>query len=150
MRLSSCWRAALQSGASSQVAKLQCVRKLVLALNMSKTIPDHFRDPENSGALDSPTGTGESRNDACGDLLQLDVEVVDGIVERILFKARACSAVIGVASLMTSLARGRSIDEVRALDVAAEVERAGGVPPSKRHAIGMVERALAQSLSGKV
>jgi len=117
---------------------------------MTKTILDHFRAPENSGSLDSPTGTGESRNEACGDLLQIDAEVVDGVVSRIVFQARACSAVIGVASLITSRAEGRSVAEILALDIATSVEEAGGVPPSKRHAIKMVERALRQALTAKV
>ena len=117
---------------------------------MSKTILDHFRAPENFGSLDSPTGTGESRNEACGDLLQIDAEVVDGIVSRIVFKARACSAVIGVASLITSESEGCPVADVLAMDFAARVDQVGGVPPSKRHAIKMIERALHQALAAKV
>jgi nitrogen fixation NifU-like protein len=113
-----------------------------------KTIREHFCTPQNVGTLEEPTGSGEAGNEACGDVLRIDVEVSGGKVARIAFQARACSAVIGTASLVTETVRGRPVEEALTLDVTGLVDRAGGVPPSKRHAPRLVERALRAALGG--
>jgi nitrogen fixation NifU-like protein len=111
-----------------------------------KTIRDHFLNPQNSGVLENPSGSAESRNEACGDVLRIDVEVIENVVTRIVFQARACSAVIGVASLITTAALKSNVADVQSLDIQSLIEAAGGVPPSKKHAGRVVRRALSDAL----
>ncbi len=110
-------------------------------------IRQHYTQPRNVGAIKFPSGRGRAENRGCGDVLQVDVEVdASGVVVRILFLARACSAVIAMASIVTEVATGLSVDEVRALDVERMAEDAGGLPRSKAHATRVVKRALTDAL----
>ena len=70
------------------------------------------------------------------------MRIEEGRVAQATFQARACSAVIAVASLVTEALQGLEVGEARALDPAALTEAAGGLPGPKTHACGVVRRAL--------
>ena len=70
-----------------------------------------------------------------------------GAAERIgraSFQARACSAVIALASLSVEGLAGLDAAGLAALDPAVLAERAGGLPRTRRHAVLVVRRALAE------
>jgi NifU-like protein involved in Fe-S cluster formation len=114
-----------------------------------KELPDplaaHLRAPRCVGDAEPEAGRGEGRNDACGDRLVVTVaRSANGLELR--FRAQACSGVIAVASLVLAELDGRGAGEARAFDVGAAVERAGGLPPHRRHAVRVVRRALDAAL----
>ena len=106
-------------------------------------IHHHAIDPTHVGTVEDATHTVSMSNPACGDELVWTASVRDGRVERILFRARSCSAVLATASLAAEAVEGRSLEDARALDVAALMDEAGGLPPGKRHAVQLVSRSLA-------
>lgn len=108
-------------------------------------IRDHFVSPRNVGEV--PGGArGRGTSPPCGDELDLWLGIRDGRLGPVRFRARACSAVIAAASLATEALEGRTPAEARRLDLGALLEEAGGLPPGRDHARGVVERALAQAL----
>ena len=108
----------------------------------------HFLAPRNTGEVESPDGRGRGTNPACGDVLELTLRVADGRVIEARFRARACSAVIATASLVTEALRGLTLEEAAALDPARLVEAAGGLPPGRTHAPAILARAIAEALGG--
>ncbi len=115
----------------------------------SEELRKHFLEPRNSGVIEDADGVGEARNSACGDVLYLYLSVgADGLLERTTFQAKACSAVIAVASMTTEVLSGMSVEQARALDIAQLVEQAGGLPRHKAHAPRVVARALELALDG--
>ncbi len=112
------------------------------------TLEDHFRSPRSGERLAVVSGRGRSENPACGDLLEIEVRVDGGRVEDAAFRAHGCSSVIAVASLVLEAIRGAAVDEVARFDTSAAVARAGGLPPTRAHAIAVVERALREALAG--
>ncbi len=104
----------------------------------------HFDAPRNVGRLLVPALSGAAGNAACGDDLRVYAEIRSGCVARAAFQARACSAVIAVASLCIADLAGLPLERVASFDVAARVERAGGLGGPRTHAIAVVSRALAQ------
>jgi nitrogen fixation NifU-like protein len=122
------------------------VSRLARVKALPEKLRAHLADPRNVGTIADASGSGRGENAACGDVLEITVAVEAGKVERILFQARACGAVIATASLVTDLVRGLSVEEARALDVETLVREAGGVPPGRSHAPRVVERALREAL----
>ena len=120
--------------------------KLVCVSVYPEKIRQHYTAPRNVGAMEVPHGRGRAENRGCGDVLQLDVEIDDGTLVGIVFQARACSAVVALASLTTEAAKGKPVEEVRALDIEALALDAGGLPRSKAHAPRVVRRALDDAL----
>ena len=78
-------------------------------------ILDHYRRPRNKGTLPAPTSSASLRNPLCGDEVEVQVEMRDGVVADVRFSGRGCSISQASASMMTELVKGGTPDEVRAL-----------------------------------
>ena len=92
-------------------------------------ILDHYRNPRNHGTLDHPDATFEDTNPLCGDRVRMDVQFVDGRIADIRFSGRGCAISQATASMLTELAKGHTVEDVRALskdDVLEEI----GIPIS--------------------
>ena len=123
-----------------RTAKLDPVRPL------PPTLRDHFDHPRYVGRLDPPAVCGQAGNAACGDDLRLWIRVDAGRVVEAAFQARACSAVIAVASLVTEALYGADVETARELDPHGLAAAAGGLPGRKSHACDVVRRALESAL----
>lgn len=100
----------------------------------SSILLDHFQNPRNAGELPPPALTVQVMNPACGDILRLSVELVDGKVERAAFKVRGCTASIAAGSVLTELIPGRDLSELKALRAENIEEALGGLIPESKHA----------------
>ncbi|NND84136.1 MAG: SUF system NifU family Fe-S cluster assembly protein [Acidimicrobiia bacterium] len=80
-----------------------------------EVILDHFRSPRNKGTLDAPDHHGEGTNPLCGDEIQIDLAVTDGVVSDVRIDGQGCSISQASASMMTEAIKGKSIDDIRSL-----------------------------------
>ena len=80
-----------------------------------EVILDHSKSPRNFGVLDQYTCTAEGNNPMCGDQLTVYVDVKDDIVSDVSFRARGCAISVASASIMTSIIKGKTIEEVNIL-----------------------------------
>jgi nitrogen fixation protein NifU and related proteins len=78
-------------------------------------ILDHYKNPRNSGHLDSPTVTAEGVNPLCGDELQVELQIEDGMVTDLRFNGRGCAISQAAASMISDVAKGKPVEEVREL-----------------------------------
>ena len=46
----------------------------------------HFMNPHNMGEIENPSGVGVVGNPVCGDLMQIQIKVEDGILTDVKFK----------------------------------------------------------------
>jgi nitrogen fixation NifU-like protein len=77
---------------------------------------DHSKNPRNAAALDHIPDSLAHENPACGDSLKLEVTMDgEGRIRRVRFDAKGCAISTASASIMSELARGKSVEEVRAL-----------------------------------
>ena len=80
-----------------------------------EVILDHSKSPRNFGVLDQYTCTAEGNNPMCGDQLTVYVDIKDDIVSDVSYRARGCAISIASASMMTSIIKGKTIEEVNIL-----------------------------------
>jgi len=111
----------------------------------SEQVMDHYENPRNVGKLDkdaSDIGTGMVGAPACGDVMQLQIQVNDdGIIEDARFKTYGCGSAIASSSLLTEWVKGKSLDEagnIRNTDIAEEL----ALPPVKIHCSVLAEDAI--------
>ncbi|MEZ4455007.1 MAG: SUF system NifU family Fe-S cluster assembly protein [Gemmatimonadales bacterium] len=78
-------------------------------------ILDHNRSPRNYRAPVEHSGHAEGRNPLCGDRFEVWVTVADGVVSDVAFQGQGCAISKASASMMTTVVKGKPIDEVRAL-----------------------------------
>lgn len=110
----------------------------------SDKVLDHYENPRNVGKLDKsdPTvGTGMVGAPACGDVMQLQIKVEDGIITDAKFKTYGCGSAIASSSLVTEWVKGRTIDqamEIKNTHLAEEL----ALPPVKIHCSVLAEDAI--------
>ena len=80
-----------------------------------EVILDHSKSPRNFGVLDRYTCTAEGNNPMCGDQLTVYVDIKDDIVSDVSYRARGCAISIASASMMSSIIKGKTIEEVNIL-----------------------------------
>ncbi len=82
-----------------------------------KMIMDHYENPRNFGALDSPTVTLRGGNPNCGDTINIYIRM-DGenIIEDISFDGEGCTISQAATSLLTEFVKGKTVERVGELD----------------------------------
>jgi nitrogen fixation NifU-like protein len=112
----------------------------------SEKVMDHFANPRNVGEIPDADGIGKVGNPQCGDVMWLYIKVKDGILTDIKFKTFGCGAAIATSSMITELARGKTIEEAKRIsrqDVANSLE---GLPPAKMHCSNLAADALREAI----
>lgn len=109
-------------------------------------VVDHFTNPRNIGLLDEPDVRAFIGNPVCGDQILLTAHVRDGVVTDIRFQAFGCSPSLAVASLLTTVLAGSSLDRAEGLDAAEVDELAGGLAPDQRH-VAVLAASVAHRLA---
>ena len=110
----------------------------------SKEVLDHYENPRNVGSFkktDDDIGVGLVGAPSCGDVLQLSIKVVDGIIQDAKFKTYGCGSAIASSSLVTEWVKGRTLDQAAAIknsEIASEL----ALPPVKIHCSILAEDAI--------
>ena len=112
----------------------------------SPQLLDHFEHPRNPGEVSNPDASAQVENPACGDILKLTLQVKQGRVAEIRFRAKGCVPAMACGSAITELVRGKTLEEagrLRPQDVANAV---GGLPEASSHASHLALDALGAAL----
>jgi len=108
----------------------------------SETVMDHFRSPRNVGTIDDADGVGEVGNPMCGDIMTMYLSIKDDRIEDIKFQTFGCGAAIAVSSMLTEMAKGKSIEEAKKISNKDVAEALGGLPKNKLHCSNLGADAL--------
>ncbi|NWF86699.1 Fe-S cluster assembly scaffold protein NifU [Candidatus Bathyarchaeota archaeon] len=105
-------------------------------------VMEHFRNPRNMGEISDADGIGTVGNPVCGDMMTIYIKVKDNNITDIKFKTFGCGAAIATSSMVTELAKGKTLEEALKItrgDVADALE---GLPPIKMHCSNLAADAL--------
>jgi nitrogen fixation NifU-like protein len=108
----------------------------------SKTVMDHFTNPRNVGVMDEADGVGEVGNPTCGDMMSIYIKVENDRIEDIKFQTFGCGAAIAVSSMLTELAKGKSIEDAKQITNKDVAEALEGLPKAKLHCSNLGADAL--------
>lgn len=90
---------------------------------------------------DPDVGTGMVGAPACGDVMQLQIQVEDNIIVDAKFKTYGCGSAIASSSLLTEWVKGKTLDDagqIKNTDLAQEL----ALPPVKIHCSVLAEDAI--------
>ena len=77
-----------------------------------QVIMDHYKNPRNRGTIeDEGSITVEMNNPTCGDRIDLQMKVEDGIVQDAKFEGEGCSISMASASMMTQTVTGKPVED---------------------------------------
>lgn len=108
----------------------------------SPQLLDHFEHPRNAGEIAEADASVRVENPACGDVLELTLQIEESRISEIRFRAKGCVPAMACGSAVTELAKGKSIAELRAVRAIDVVDAVGGLPQASSHASRLAIDAL--------
>ena len=101
----------------------------------SETVLEHFRHPHNVGKIEDADGKAIEGSTACGDMVSVYISVDPNTnkLTDIKFESYGCASNIATGSIITELAKGKTLDEARKITWKEASEALGGLPKIKAH-----------------
>jgi len=106
----------------------------------------HFMEPHNVGEIEAADGVGAVGNPVCGDMMTVYIKVKDDRIEDIKFKTFGCAAAIAVSSMVTDMAKGKTLSEAKQITKQAVADELDGLPPQKMHCSNLGADALHKAI----
>lgn len=110
----------------------------------------HFKSPQNIGTIKNPDGVGRVGNLVCGDIMELYIKVkkVKGkdVISDIKFQTFGCVVAVAVSSILTTIAKGKTLEEATKITNRSILEKSGKVPPIKVHCSFLAADALHEAI----
>jgi len=108
----------------------------------TEKVMEHFRNPRNVGEIKDPDWVGKVGNPICGDLMEIQIKVQDNRLADVKFRTFGCGAAVATSSMVTEMAKGKSLEEALKITRADVAEELGGLPPIKMHCSNLAADAL--------
>ncbi|MDR3244309.1 MAG: Fe-S cluster assembly scaffold protein NifU [Elusimicrobiota bacterium] len=112
----------------------------------SDKVMDHFANPRNVGEIKDADGIGEIGNPVCGDMMTFYVKIKDNIIDDVKFKTFGCGAAIAVSSMVSEMAKGKTIEDALKITNESVAKELGGLPPNKMHCSNLGADALHRAI----
>jgi len=111
-------------------------------MQYSKKVMQEFLHPKNMGELKNPDGVGKIGNPICGDIMWVYIKVKDNKIIDIKFKTFGCAAAIATSSMITRLAKGKTLEKAEKISIKDVAGSLKGLPPIKMHCSELATDAL--------
>ena len=116
----------------------------------SEKVMKYFKSPKNMGKIKNADGVGKVGNIACGDILVLYIKVIKKngkeIISNIKVETLGCAAAIATSSMVTELAKGKTLEEAMKISKDIIAKELGGLPPIKLHCSVLAVDALKEAI----
>jgi nitrogen fixation NifU-like protein len=112
----------------------------------SEKVMEHFRNPRNVGEIPDADGVGTVGNPVCGDVMAMYIKVKDNRIVDIKFKTFGCGAAVATSSMITELAKGKTLEEAMKISRSDVADSLGGLPPIKMHCSNLAADALHEAI----
>jgi len=101
----------------------------------SETVLEHFRHPRNVGKIENADGKAIEGSPACGDMVSvyINVDPKTNTLSDVKFESYGCASNIATGSIITELAKGKTLDEAKKITWKEASEALGGLPKIKAH-----------------
>ena len=101
----------------------------------SETVMEHFRHPRNVGEIEDADGKSVEGSPACGDMVAvyIKVEPEANKITDIKFESYGCASNIATGSIITELAKGKTLDDAKKITWKEASDALGGLPKIKTH-----------------
>lgn len=103
-------------------------------------------NPRNKGRLENPDAVGKVGNPVCGDVMYIYIKVKDDKIEDIGWETMGCAAAIATSSMLSELAKGKTLEDAYKIskkDIAQSLE---GLPPIKMHCSNLAAEGLHKAI----
>jgi nitrogen fixation protein NifU and related proteins len=101
----------------------------------NEKVLEHFRHPRNVGKIENPDGKAVEGSPACGDMVAVYINVDEDSkkISDVKFESYGCASNIATGSIITEMAKGKTLDEAKKINWKQASDELGGLPPIKAH-----------------
>ena len=103
-------------------------------------------NPRNVGEITDADGQGTVGNPVCGDLMTFYIKVNDNRISEVKFKTFGCGAAIAVSSVVSEMAKGKTLDGAMKITNKVVAKELGGLPKNKLHCSNLGADALHKAI----
>ena len=116
----------------------------------NENVLDHFKNPRNMGEMENPDAEATVGNPTCGDVMKIMLKIENDVISNIKFQTMGCAAAIATSSMLTELARGKTLSEAKKIKNSDVVEALGALPPVKIHCSNLAADALKMAIENYI
>jgi len=123
-------------------------------MKYSKKVMQNFMHPKNMGEMKNPDGVGKIGNPVCGDVMWVYIKIgkkkFKGLekefIKNIKFRTFGCAAAIATSSMITQLAKGKTLEQAEKITSKNIAKSLKGLPPIKMHCSNLASNALKKAI----
>jgi len=118
----------------------------------TKKVMQYFKHPKNMGSIKNPDGVGKVGNKICGDIMWLYIKIKENkktgkkIISDVKFQTFGCTAAIATSSMITEMAKGKTIEKALRITNQDIVKSLDGLPQIKVHCSVLASDALNEAV----
>ena len=117
----------------------------------SKEVMRYFKNPKNVGVIKDADGIGRVGNFQCGDIMELYIKVKKDKkgkekISDVKFQTFGCVVALAVSSMLTEIAKNKTIEEALKISNKDILKKSGPVPPIKIHCSFLAADALKEAI----
>jgi len=112
----------------------------------SEKVMEHFMNPRNVGEIENADGVGQEGNPICGDMMTFYIKVKDNRLDDVKFKTFGCGAAIAVSSMVSEMAKGKTLEEAMKITPRLVADELEGLPKNKYHCSNLGAQALHKAI----
>lgn len=116
----------------------------------SKEVLKHMKKPQNIGEIENADGVATVGNPVCGDLMKFYIKVGksknEEYIKDIKFQTLGCGAAIASSSILTTLAKGKTLKEAKKINKKTLIKALGGLPIIKIHCSVLADEGLKKAI----
>jgi nitrogen fixation protein NifU and related proteins len=111
----------------------------------SETVSDHAMNPRNLGEMADNDGFAMVTG-PCDDTMEIWLKVMDGIIIQATFYTDGCGTSIASGSMVTEMAKGKSIIEAQKINQQNVLDALGGLPDESEHCALLAANTLREAV----
>lgn len=130
---------------SSSWEKFEELIKQEMRKIYSEAVVEHSMNPRNLGDLEDADGFAKVTG-SCGDTMEIWLKVRNGTIANAIFMTDGCGTSIASGSMITELAKGRSVGEARRISQQDVLDALGGLPVESEHCALLAADTLKEAI----
>jgi nitrogen fixation NifU-like protein len=111
----------------------------------TETTVDHAQHPRNVGSIPNADGVATVTG-PCGDSMEIWVRVIENVIKEATFWTDGCGTTIAAGSMVTELAKGKTIREAMTITQKDVLDALGGLPEESQHCALLAANSLKEAI----
>lgn len=113
--------------------------------NYSEIVVDHVMNPRNVGNMDNAGGFARITG-PCGDTMEIWLKVRDATITESTFMTDGCGTTIAAGSIVTELAKGKTVIQAHKISQQDVSSALGGLPEESQHCALLAANTMREAI----